>query len=142
MASSADVGSDALGVKVGFDIPLWFGRNRSRVKSAKIAVKVTEEEMAQTWNEVEGNLTAIIRESEEIQKTYRLFEETLLKESEQMLSSAMSAYETGKIGFLDLLDSQRMVVNIRLDFEETRAKRETAKAKLLKVVGLIRFEEE
>ena len=59
-----------------------------------------------------------------------------------MLSSAMSAYETGKIGFLDLLDSQRMVVNIRLDFEETRAKRETAKAKLLKVVGLIRFEEE
>lgn len=98
--------------------------------------------MAQTWNEVEGNLTAIIRESEEIQKTYRLFEETLLKESEQMLSSAMSAYETGKIGFLDLLDSQRMVVNIRLDFEETRAKRETAKAKLLKVVGLIRFEEE
>ena len=79
---------------------------------------------------------------EEIKKTYNLFEETLLRESEQMLSSAMSAYETGKISFLDLLDSQRMVVNVRLDFEGTIAKREIAKAKMLKIAGLIRFEEE
>ncbi|MAG21630.1 MAG: TolC family protein [Candidatus Marinimicrobia bacterium] len=140
--SATAAGSDALGVKVGLNIPLWFGRNKARSQSAKIAVKVTEEEMAQTWNEVKGNLTAIIRESEEIQKTYHLFEETLLKESEQMISSAMSAYETGKISFLDLLDSQRMVVNVRLDFEETTAKREIARAKLLKIAGLIRFEEE
>ena len=54
----------------------------------------------------------------------------------------MSAYETGKISFLDLLDSQRMVVNVRLDFEGTIAKREIAKAKMLKIAGLIRFEEE
>jgi hypothetical protein len=35
-----------------------------------------------------------------------------------------------------------MVVNVRLDFEETTAKREIARAKLLKIAGLIRFEEE
>ena len=142
MATASSAGSDALGVKVGLIIPLWFGRNRARAESAKIAVKVTEEAMAQTWNEVEGNLIATIKDLEEIKKTYNLFEETLLRESEQMLSSAMSAYETGKISFLDLLDSQRMVVNVRLDFEGTIAKREIAKAKMLKIAGLIRFEEE
>ena len=97
--SATAAGSDALGVKVGLNIPLWFGRNKARSQSAKIAVKVTEEEMAQTWNEVKGNLTAIIRESEEIQKTYHLFEETLLKESEQMISSAMPAYRNGENKF-------------------------------------------
>lgn len=142
VATASSAGSDALGVKVGLNIPLWFGRNRARAESAKIAVKVTEEAMAQTWNEVEGNLIATIKDLEEIKKTYNLFEETLLRESEQMLSSAMSAYETGKISFLDLLDSQRMVVNVRLDFEGTIAKREIAKAKMLKIAGLIRFEEE
>ena len=59
-----------------------------------------------------------------------------------MLSSAYSAYETGKISFLDLLDSQRMVVRVRLDFETVEAKRRIASAKMLKNIGLIKLNEE
>ena len=59
-----------------------------------------------------------------------------------MLSSAFAAYETGKISFLDLLDSERMVVRVRLEFEAVEARRRIASARLLKDIGIINWDEE
>jgi outer membrane protein TolC len=58
-----------------------------------------------------------------------------------MLASAFSAYETGNISFLDLLDSERMVVKVRLEYEAANASTRIASAKLLKAAGLIELKE-
>jgi outer membrane protein TolC len=59
-----------------------------------------------------------------------------------MLSSAYSAYETGKISFLDLLDSVRLGVKIRLEFASVKAKQNTLIAKLYQNVGIINLNQE
>jgi cobalt-zinc-cadmium efflux system outer membrane protein len=137
-----DSGADALGVKLGLNLPLWFRRNKARVESATLNVKAQEELVADVWNEIEQEVHSVVLQRDEIEETYQLYYGGLLQEADQMVSSAFSAYETGKISFLDLLDSERMAVRIRLEFEAVIAERRIAAAQLLKAVGLIDLNEE
>ncbi len=137
-----DPGRDAFGIKLGLNLPLWFGRNKARVESATLNVKAQEELVADVWNAIEQEVQSVVIQREEIEETYQLYQGGLLQEADQMVSSAFSAYETGKISFLDLLDSERMAVRIRLEFEAVIAERRIAAAQLLKAVGLIDLNEE
>ncbi|UCD38074.1 MAG: TolC family protein [Fidelibacterota bacterium] len=142
LAMAPAPGADALGFKIGLNIPLWFGRNKARAKSTKLIVMSREENIEEVWNQIEGAVQSTKKDLDEVEKTYILYEERLIQESEQMLSSAFAAYETGKISFLDLLDSERMVVRVRLEFETIKAQRRIAGARLLRDVGIINWDEE
>ncbi|MCH8327166.1 MAG: TolC family protein [Candidatus Marinimicrobia bacterium] len=140
--TAPSAGGDALGVKVGLNIPLWFGKNRARVRSAELLVGSKDELTHETWNRLENRVRSTVKALHEIEKTYVIYSGQLLAESEQMLASAFSAYETGKISFLDVLDSQRMVVRARLEFESVEARRRIVSAKLLRATGATQYEEE
>ncbi len=43
-----------------------------------------------------------------------LFNTTLIPQSQQSLQSAEAAYSTGSLGVLDLLDSERVLLEVRL----------------------------
>ncbi len=130
-------GKDALGVKAGINIPLWFKRNKARVESATLEKKAREEVLADVWNQITGDVVAIEKDIQELEATHQLYEKSLIKQSEQMIASAYSAYETGKISFLDLLDSERMDVKIRLEYENVKADLYIAKARMYKTIGKI-----
>ena len=135
-------GDDAWGVKVGVNLPIWLGRNRARTRSSLLRIRSREELVEEVWNQIEDDVRSTEKELAEIEETYTLYAERLIQESAQMLASAFSAYETGKISFLDLLDSERMVVRVQLEFEAVEARRRIASAKLLRDMGLIQFDEE
>jgi len=141
-ALGQSAGDDAWGFKLGLNLPLWFGRNKARVRSSKLMIVSREESLEETWNQIEDKVRSTKKDLEEIYETYILYQEQLVQESEQMLASAFSAYETGKISFLDLLDSERMVVRVRLEFETVEARRRIASARLLNDIGLIHYGEE
>lgn len=140
--SPSTAGADAFGFRVGLNLPIWFNRNRARVESTKLNVRSKEEIVEEVWNLIEDDTRSTKKDMDEIEETYALYGERLLQESEQMLASAFSAYETGKISFLDLLDSERMVVRVRLDFERIEAERRIASAQMLKAIGLVRPDKE
>lgn len=134
-------GADALGVKVGINIPLWFGKNKSANRAAVLMRSARQDKLVAVWNQVEDDVRSVVDDLAEIEETYDLYSTRLVGESNQMLASAYAAYETGKISFLDVLDSQRMVVRVRLEFEKVEQKRRIASAKLLMKVGLVGLEE-
>lgn len=135
--ASSTAGKDALGVKAGINLPIWFRRNKARVEAATLEKKAQEERLEDTWNEIAGDIISISRDIQELESTFDLYQKSLIKQSEQMIASAYSAYETGKISFLDLLDSERMDVKIRLEFESVKADLYTARARMYKTVGKI-----
>lgn len=140
--SIGDGGADAFGFKAGLNLPIWFKRNRARIESTKLKIRSKEEMVEEVWNRIEDDVRSTKKDLDEIQETYILYNDKLVQESEQMLSSAYSAYETGKISFLDLLDSERMVVKVRLSFEEVEAKRRIVSARMVKNIGLIQLSED
>jgi outer membrane protein TolC len=142
LGGTVSAGADALGVRVGINLPLWFKKNKARVKSAAFKIQQQENLLSDVWNNIEFDILSTLKELREIQETYTIYDERLIQESEQMLSSAYSAYETGKISFLDLLDSVRLGVKIRLEFVLVKAKQNILIAKLYQNVGIINLNQE
>jgi outer membrane protein TolC len=134
-------GKDAFGVKLGLNLPLWFKRNKARVQASTLNIKTKEALLEDAWNQIEEEINSVQKEYYESEDTYIIYRDNLVQESEQMLASAFSAYETGNISFLDLLDSERMVVKVRLEYETANANNRIASAKLLKAAGLIELKE-
>ncbi|MEE8340650.1 MAG: TolC family protein [Candidatus Neomarinimicrobiota bacterium] len=141
-AGAGSSGTDALGVKAGINIPLWFKKNRAKVKSASYGQKQQVENLSDVWNKIESDILSILKELNEINDTYKLYDESIIFETDQMLSSAYAAYETGKISFLDLLDSVRLGVKVKLEFENIKAKQTTLVARLYQTTGLINRNQE
>lgn len=136
LGGAVSSGADGLGVKVGINLPLWFGKNKARVQAASFTQNQQEEILLDTWNKIESDILSILKEISEVNETYLLYDKNIINETEQMLSSAYSAYETGKISFLDLLDSVRMGVKVKLEFESIKAKQTTLISKLYQSAGI------
>jgi len=134
-------GKDPLGIKLGLNMPIWFKRNKARVESARQVERSIQIKTTDVENRVTESVESILADLDQIGATVDLYENRLIPEAEQMLSSAYAAYKTGKISFLDLLDSERMVVNLRLDYEQVVANQRIGEANLRKAVGLLEVEE-
>ena len=51
---------------------------------------------------------------ETLEEQIRLFESVLIPQAEEVLRATEAAYETGQLGVLDLLDSERVLLNVRI----------------------------
>lgn len=142
LGGAVSAGADAFGVKVGINLPLWFKKNKARVRSASFNLQQQEELLSDVWNNVEFDILSTLKELQETKDTYIIYDERLIQESEQMLSSAYAAYETGKISFLDLLDSVRLGVKVKLEFASVKAKQNILIAKLYQTAGIININKE
>lgn len=141
LPGAPSAGTDAFGIKLGINLPLWFKRNKARVQASTLNIRAKEASLENTWNQVVEEIHSVQKEYYKTEDTYIIYRDNLVQESEQMLASAFSAYETGSISFLDLLDSERMVVKVRLEYEAANANNRIASAKLLKAAGLIELKE-
>ena len=64
-----------------------------------------------------------------------LFEQTVLPLAEETLSSSRQSYSTGTGRFIDLVDSQRTLLNVRLMIAEVRIEREKRLAEMEALAG-------
>jgi outer membrane protein TolC len=50
-----------------------------------------------------------------------LYRDSVLPQAQQSLASARAAYETDRVGFLELLDAQRSLLDFRLEYQDALA---------------------
>jgi len=130
-----DNGSDIIGISAGFSLPLW-----------RKSVNAGEEEAAQhRLQAAEGYRSAaaaIGRDLDDLSRRVplawdrlRLYEDVLSLQAEQSLRSAEAAYSATTIGALDLLDAERVLLEVRLATVRARADYAIALAQLEGAVG-------
>ncbi|HUE90147.1 MAG TPA: TolC family protein [Vicinamibacterales bacterium] len=130
-----DNGKNALTVSVGVSIPLWREKYRAGVQRA------TEETLAQrrnyeaVQNEVEFAVRDQVARLETLRGQVRLFNDVLIPQAEEALRSTESAYQTGQVGVLDLLDGERVLLQVRLGNARQEADFLVALAELERAVG-------
>ncbi len=117
----ADSGKDPLGFMVGINIPIWLGKRRAAVTQAEETRASQSLLYENLRNTVEAEITDILFQIETIEETLRLYEQGLLIQAESSLESATSAYKTGKLDFLNLLDAERMLLQLRLAYIKEQA---------------------
>ena len=134
-AMAENPGRDALGVSIGINLPIWLKRNRARRAAAHHRRRSATDKLADVDEQVARDFRNAVKDLQATLVTYRLYEEELIPRARQMVASAFAAYQTGKLGFLDVLDSERMAVNVKTQFEKIKAERRKQTAAIWRLLG-------
>ena len=107
-------GKDVYSVAVGVNIPIFRAKYDAGVQEATERFSAARQAYRSAVNNVELSVRTIGFRIETIDDQIALFARALIPQAEQALSSTESAYATGSIGVLDLLDGERMLLEVRL----------------------------
>ena len=138
--ASAD-GRDALGLGLGVKVPLWRGKLRAGLEEAQVNQRRTATRVAALETTFRTQIEDLVGQHERQQRRLDLFEHALIPQAETTLEATLSAYTTGRTDFLDLLDAERTLFNLRLDQTETYARALKTTAALERALGVLWLDE-
>lgn len=128
-------GRDALAVQVMVKIPLWQGKLRSNLEEARLRQRETEARLQDLQTEIRAQTSDLVSQLDIEQRTLILYEETLIPQAETTLEASLSAYTTGETDFLNLLDAERMLFNLRMGYQDSLARYLKMTAALERTIG-------
>ena len=111
-----DNGQDVLALTVGIEIPLYRKRIRSGVAEARESQRANEELLAAVRNRLRYDVQEALLRLDSLDERGRLYRDVIVPQAEESLASAEAAYTTNRLGFLDLLDAQRILFQSRLAY--------------------------
>jgi outer membrane protein TolC len=133
--SAAFTGSvQALGAMVV--LPTTIPAIRAAIEEARAMLRSAEAVARQTRADRGANFIAALYALRSAEKQVGLFRETVLPKAEQALASSRQAYAAGQVGFVELIDTQRTLLDVRRMIAEARIAREKRLAELEALAGV------
>lgn len=98
-------------------IPLYFNKKQDKKVQE---MQITRTSMEYRYQDVENSIEQMLQQSlTDLEKNRRLidlYETGILPQAEESLESSLAGYQTDKVDFLSLLDSELTLFNLRLDY--------------------------
>jgi outer membrane protein TolC len=117
------------------NVPIFWGKNRGRIREAQASLKVTQAEHRSleihTRHEIEQAYGAV----KAAQKVVGSYQSKILPQARAMLEISRSAYASSQIDFLTLIDAARAYKDLQMSFYENLARLGTSHAQLERLVG-------
>ena len=108
-----DNGRNAVTVSVGASLPLWSARYRAGVEQANDELRARVEHRAAARNAMQMEVQEAIVRLETLDRQIDLLDTVLIPQTDEALRATETAYETGQLGVLELLDSERTLIDVR-----------------------------
>jgi len=109
-----DSGRDAVGVGIGVSLPIWFGKNNSKIRKAESKLHQAEKEVENQVDTTRYNIKRIFFLTKNSERLVRLYRDTLVPQAERSLDISETLYREEGHGFSDLLESQSIWYNFQL----------------------------
>jgi outer membrane protein TolC len=135
MEPLASTATDSWSLSVGFEIPLGRRKRGAAVLQATEGLIASREGYRAERNNVEVAIRSLAFRLRTLSGQIALLEGTLVPQAGQAFRSAEAAYATGAADVLDLLDSERMLLDIRLGLVQLNADYWKSFAELERVLG-------
>ena len=130
-----DNGKNSLVVSVGVTLPIWRGRYAAGVRQAAENLSAQQLETAALVNDIRFAIRDQVVRVQTLADQTALFDKVLIPQADESLKSTEAAYETGQVGVLDLLDSERTLLQVRLGNARQRTDYLLALTALERAVG-------
>lgn len=128
-------GDDDLSLTFGFNIPVQRRKLAAGVSEAAAMLTAAEEELRSVSADIDRQLGELLERVPLARRQLALFEDLLILQAEEALRSAESAYAAGAVNALDLLDAERVLLDVRISAARSRADYLIAIARLEGAVG-------
>lgn len=121
---------------LGMSVPIWFWtKQASGVKEMKSELEMFRAE----YNTMEQMALFDVKDAyaraESYKKLIKTFESSFIPQAEQTLKASLTGYEADQLDFLSLLDSERMLLEIKVDYYRTIFELWVSTAELEKAIG-------
>jgi cobalt-zinc-cadmium efflux system outer membrane protein len=126
---------EGVGILFGFNVPIWFGKNRSRVSEARNNLQALEYEKKDLENTAFAMINKVYFKIKNSSRTVRLYKETLIPQALNSLDIAETWYKQNKGSFAGLLEARSVWLNFNLAYERALADHFQHIAKLEKLIG-------
>lgn len=122
---------------LGVTIPLWFFQKQAfGVKEMYSELEMLKAEYRMKENMVLYDIRDLHARVEANKKIVELYEMAFIPQADQTVGAAIKGYESGRLDFLTLLDSQRMLIEFKLDHYRAILDLRIALAELERSVGV------
>jgi len=130
-----DNGRDILGLSAGINLPVHRQKLAAGVEEATARRLAASEARRQVGADIERSLGDLSSRIPLIWDRLHLFTDVLTVQARQSLSSAEAGYAAGTLNALDLLDAERVLLEVRIATERARTDYAVAVAQLEGAVG-------
>ncbi|MBK9294170.1 MAG: TolC family protein [Oligoflexia bacterium] len=132
----ANVPDNAYAFGIEITIPFWFfAKQTSEVSQATAKSMEAEKRLEQTKRNVESATKSLSTKTETLSKLLKIYETALIPQSTSALNSSRAAYRAGRVGFQELLDSERSLYSVRIDYYKNLARFVDALTSLERTIG-------
>ena len=108
-----DDGRNSITVSLGMSLPLWGAKYRAGVVEADAELRARTRRRAAARNAMEMEVQEAVVRLETLDRQVDLLDTVLIPQTEEALRATESAYQTGQLGVLELLDSERTLIDVR-----------------------------
>jgi len=128
--------SDFMSLLFGINVPIWFKNKQDRkVSETQIRTMQAKAQLQSVKNDISYKLNDLLARIKKDEELVSLYENQIIPEAAQSLDSNMSAYQVGRLDFLNLLNSQMTLLNYEIKFHKVLSDLEKNFADLEYVVG-------
>ena len=133
--SGAD-GTDAQAFIVKLSVPLWINRIVAKRQEAGRQLTASRAAYRDLRNSTMALVVELAADVETHLRLANLYQDTVVPLAEAAFSAALKGYEGDRVGFLELLDSQRSLLKFELEHHRHLADFATSRARLERIVGI------
>jgi len=128
-------GRNAWMASIGISIPLWRGKLKAAEAEAAIQLKANQSVLKDLQNNTSAKINELYHEIKMYEDQVSLYRHSLIPQAEQSLKASEIGYVAGNVDFLNILDAERMLLQLKTGFAKLLADRGKSLARLERVVG-------
>lgn len=130
-------GKDPYGVTFSINIPIWFSKNMALTREARADKRAVNYMLCEKINELESRLTSSMEHYNESLERIKLYKSSLLPKARHALAIMEDSYIAGRSEILDLIDSQRILLELELVFWRAIADAKKAEISIQTLLGSV-----
>jgi len=136
MLSNGSLESDEWSGMIGVTVPLWFFTKQAfGVKEMQSELEMLKAEYTGKENSILFEINDAYARASANKKLIQLYETTFIPQAKEAVNVSIKAYASNKSDFLTVLDSQRMLINFKLEYLNVILQFRTALADIERLVG-------
>ena len=130
-----DAGNDAVGIQFGLSLPLWFGKNKSRIDKAQAEMMGAKAIKTSRIDKIRTSVRTLYFRLKNEQRIMALYEGELLPQAEAAIESSETWFMDSKLRFSDFVDAQSLWYNFKLALTKTEADYQKDLVRLERLIG-------
>lgn len=128
-------GDDPVLLTFGVSVPLSRRKYNAAIRESMARRLAISHQRAEETNRIASSLHRAWFDHTDADRRVRLYEDSLIPKAEESLQAFLAGFRSGSTSFLDLLDTERTLLDFAISAERARADRGKALARLHTLVG-------